>query len=62
MPVIFEDVCPDRIAYLPIDLNAAKAEIGVLDMLFNKVVSRGFIVLDDYGTKRGHRQHEAENA
>jgi len=62
VPVIFEDVCPDRIAYLPIDLNAAKAEIGALDVLFNKVVSRGFIVLDDYGTKHGNRQHEAENA
>ena len=62
VPVIFEDVCPDRIAYLHIDLNAAKAEIGAPDVLFDKVVSGGFIILDDYGTKRGHRQHEAENA
>ena len=62
VPVILEDVCPDRIGFLHIDLNAAKAEIGALDVLFDKVVSGGFVVLDDYGTKRGSRQHEAENA
>ena len=62
VPVILEDVCPDRIGFLHIDLNAAKAEIGALDVLFDKVVSGGFVVLDDYGTKRASRQHEAEIA
>jgi len=40
--------CPDKIAFLHIDLNSAEYEIAVLDKLFDKVVSGGVVILDDY--------------
>ncbi len=52
---------PDRIAFLHVDLNAAEAEIGVLERLFDRVVTGGVIVFDDYGWARFHRQREAED-
>jgi O-methyltransferase len=40
---------PDRIAFLHIDLNSPKAEIACLEVLFDRVVPGGLIILDDYG-------------
>src|SRR5439155_23359901 len=34
IPQVFENSCPDRIAYLHIDLNQAPAEIAALEHLF----------------------------
>jgi O-methyltransferase len=48
IPDVFSDGAPDKISYLHIDLNQAPAEIAALDALFDKVVSGGIIVLDDY--------------
>jgi hypothetical protein len=39
---------PDKISYLHIDLNKAEFEIAVLDVLFDRVVPGGIVVLDDY--------------
>jgi hypothetical protein len=39
---------PDQIAYLHIDLNKAETEIAVLERLFDRVVTGGIIILDDY--------------
>ncbi len=39
---------PEKIAYLHIDLNQAEPEIAVLEVLFDRVVSGGIIMLDDY--------------
>lgn len=52
---------PERIAYLHIDLNSANAKISVLEVLFDRVVSGGVIVFDDYGWKSFSRQREAED-
>lgn len=48
IPDVFSDGCPDRIAYLHIDLNQAPAEIAALEHLFHRVVPGGVIILDDY--------------
>jgi O-methyltransferase len=48
IPDSFKDNCPERIAYLHIDLNQAPAEIAALDHLFDRVVTGGMVILDDY--------------
>jgi hypothetical protein len=48
IPQVFENHCPDRIAYLHIDLNQAPAEIAALEHLFDRMVPGGILILDDY--------------
>lgn len=48
IPDSFKDNCPERIAYLHIDLNQASAELAALDRLFDRVVPGGMVILDDY--------------
>ena len=52
---------PDRIAFLHIDLNSPAAEIAVLEHLFDRVVSGGYIVFDDYGWKQFKKQRDLED-
>ncbi len=54
------ETAPEEIAYLHIDLNAAKAEIAALEFLFDRVTQGGLIVLDDYGHAPHQDQHYAE--
>ncbi len=49
VPDVLAQACPQEIAPLHLDMNAAQAEIGALDTLFDKVVPGGFIVFDDFG-------------
>jgi len=63
IPDSFKDSCPDRIAYLHIDLNQAPAELAALDQLFDRVVPSGIVILDDYewsGIYRGQKLAEDE--
>jgi hypothetical protein len=48
IPDSFTESCPKRISYLHIDLNNAESEIAALEVLFDRVVPGGIIVLDDY--------------
>jgi hypothetical protein len=48
LPESFTGNEPDSIAYLHIDMNNFEGEIAVLNVLFDKVVSGGIIILDDY--------------
>jgi O-methyltransferase len=48
IPESFAGNCPDKVAYLHIDLNQAPAEIAVLDYLFDRMVPGGILILDDY--------------
>jgi O-methyltransferase len=52
---------PARIAYLHIDLNQAEAEIGALNALFDRVVSAGIVILDDYEWASYRSQKLAED-
>ena len=60
VPDVLARGCPDKVAYLHLDMNAAKAEIGALEVLFDKVVPGGFIVLDDFGHSRHRNQFTEE--
>ncbi len=48
IPEVFARNCPDRIAYLHIDLNQAPAEMAALEHLFDRMVAGGILILDDY--------------
>jgi hypothetical protein len=61
VPDVFAEKVPARIAWLHIDLNSARAEIGALEVLFDRVVPGGMIIFDDYGWKNFHRQKDAED-
>jgi hypothetical protein len=60
IPDSFSQGMPEQIAYLHIDMNNAAGEIAALEQLFERVVSGGVIVLDDYewSIYRGQKQAE----
>lgn len=60
VPDVLHGTAPDEIAYLHIDLNAGKAEIAALDLLFDRVTPGGFVILDDYGHQLHYTQHVLE--
>ena len=49
LPEALDGVAPQSIAWLHIDLNAARPEVLTLEALFDRVVPSGMIILDDYG-------------
>jgi hypothetical protein len=61
IPESFSQGVPEQIAYLHIDLNNAEGELATLETLFDRVVSGGMIILDDYewaGVYRKQKQAE----
>jgi predicted O-linked N-acetylglucosamine transferase (SPINDLY family)/SAM-dependent methyltransferase len=48
LPDSFADGIPEGVAYLHIDLNNAAGELATLEHLFDRVVSGGIIIMDDY--------------
>jgi predicted O-linked N-acetylglucosamine transferase (SPINDLY family) len=63
LPESLEGNSPQQIAFLHIDLNKAEYEIAVLDVLFDRVVPGGMIILDDYEWAGQYRtQKIAEDA
>jgi hypothetical protein len=58
IPSVFAEGCPDRIAFLHIDLNQATAEIAALDALFDRVVPSGMVILDDYEWAMAYRRQK----
>ncbi|MEW6688689.1 MAG: TylF/MycF/NovP-related O-methyltransferase [Pseudomonadota bacterium] len=54
---------PRRICYLHLDLNQVEAEVAALERLFDRVVTGGLVVLDDYEWSGKYRpQKIAEDA
>lgn len=49
VPHVLREVSPQKIAFIHLDLNNAAAEVGALEVLFDRVLPGGVIVLDDYG-------------
>lgn len=62
VPDSFEDASPEQIAFLHIDMNSAEAERLALESLFDRVVTGGVIVLDDFGWVINADQTRAERA
>jgi O-methyltransferase len=53
---------PQRIAYLHVDLNSARAEVECMERLWDRVVPGAAIVLDDYGWYALRAQKKAADA
>jgi O-methyltransferase len=53
---------PERISLLHIDMNNVAAEIGTLTALYDRVVTGGTIVLDDFGWVHNQAQTAAHQA
>jgi len=60
IPDAFKDNCPEKIAYLHIDLNNASSEIATLDFLFDRIVPGGMVILDDYEWSGFYRPQKLE--
>jgi len=61
LPETLDIAMPGDVGFLHVDLNSPRAEIAVLERLFDRVVPGGVIVFDDYGWKMFRRQKEAED-
>lgn len=49
LPKSLEIDCPEKISFAHIDLNNMKAEMGVLEFIYERVIDGGIILFDDYG-------------
>jgi O-methyltransferase len=49
VPDTLHERCPEKIAFLHIDLNSARHEIAALEYLWDRIVPGAVIVLDDFG-------------
>ncbi len=61
VPHSFAKALPEKIAFLHLDLNNADAEIGALEILFDRIVPGGVMILDDYGWLGYRAQKLAED-
>lgn len=62
VPEVLEQVAPDRIAFMHLDMNSAAAEVGALGVLWDRMVPGAMLVLDDYGWEGYRAQKLAEDA
>ncbi len=61
VPASFAQGAPEKIAFLHVDMNNAEAEIGALEVLWDRVVPGAIVILDDYGWAAYHAQKSAED-
>jgi hypothetical protein len=59
VPDILNEIAPQRIAFLHLDLNSPRAEAAALEFLLDRVAPGGIVVFDDYGWK--HFQNHKES-
>lgn len=62
VPEVLTEASPARIAFMHLDMNSAKAEIGALEVLYDRLVPGGYLLLDDYGWHHYRQQQIAEDA
>jgi predicted O-methyltransferase YrrM len=62
VPDSFAQACPERIAFLHLDLNNAQAESAALEYLFERLVPGAILILDDYGWATYADQQAAADA
>lgn len=60
LPESLKDNCPKKIAFAHIDLNNMPAEIAVLEYIYDRIVTGGIIILDDYGWSAYRDQQKEE--
>lgn len=61
VPDVLHEAAPKEVAFMHLDLNNAPAEIGALELLFDRMVPGAVLILDDYGWCGYRAQKEAED-
>ncbi|MDH4331031.1 MAG: TylF/MycF family methyltransferase [Desulfobulbaceae bacterium] len=61
IPDSFALGCPEKIAFMHIDMNNAEAEKAALEHRWSRVMPGGMVILDDYGWVFYGKQKEAED-
>jgi O-methyltransferase len=61
VPDVLLQESPAKIAYCHIDLNSPAAEVGALNVLFDRIVPGGIVIFDDYGWREFAKQKDAED-
>lgn len=61
VPEVLEEIAPEKIAFLHLDLNDAEAEIRALEFFWDRIVPGGSVVLDDYGWQAYRNQKLLED-
>ena len=59
VPDVLQEIAPERIAFLHLDLNLPRAETGAREVLLDRVSLGGIIIFDDYGWKHFQNHKEA---
>lgn len=62
IPEVLAETAPEKIAFMHIDMNSAAAEIGALNVLWDRMVPGAMLVFDDYGWEGYRAQKLAEDA
>ena len=60
IPDSFSQGIPQKLAFMHIDLNNYEGEIAVLERLFDRLVTGGIIILDDYESSGIYRRQKKE--
>lgn len=60
VPDSLAEAAPEKIAFMHLDLNNAAAEIGALEVLFDRISPGGILILDDFGWLAYEKQMVAE--
>lgn len=62
VPEVLAGSAPAKIAFLHLDMNSASAEVGALEVLYDRLVPGAYVLLDDYGWYPYRQQKVAEDA
>lgn len=62
VPEVLAGTAPAHIAFLHLDLNSASAELGALEVLYDRLVPGAYLLLDDYGWYPYRQQKAVEDA
>ncbi len=62
VPAVLAEAAPERVSHAHLDLNDATAELGALEFFFDRLVTGGTIIFDDYGWLFYRAQKVAEDA
>ncbi len=60
VPDSLAQAAPEKIAFMHLDLNNAEAEVGALEVLFDRISPGGVLILDDFGWIAYKAQQVAE--